>query len=93
MSRTHVGRRACVAAVTLAFVLVTASGCASGTVQAKRRVKTEIPKVYGYELCLGKSKSDCTWTRLTQKYGKVEYDRCDVGEKFPDCRSAFGGDG
>ena len=60
-----------------------------GTVQDRRRTKASIPGTYTYEVCVGSSKKSCAWTELTAKYGKVEYNRCTVGKKFPSCRSAL----
>jgi hypothetical protein len=79
--------------LTLIFgtaVLLALAGCGpkvSGDVQDKRQERNGIVMVR--ELCLGDSKTDCTWHHLRGKYAYGWYRRCDVGERYPDCRALF----
>jgi hypothetical protein len=77
-----------VTVVAFATLLVL-SGCATGTVQAKRNHCCDRLHMHVYELCIGDSVDSCAWERLTSKTDDLDYKLCDVGEKYPDCRNLF----
>lgn len=76
-------------AFTIAALSLVACGGSdiTGTVQDKRQSAHSIaPK---RELCIGDSKTSCTWQPLTGKYASGWYGRCDIGEYYPDCTALF----
>jgi predicted small secreted protein len=82
-------KRAGLLIVSVAGALMLA-GCddVSGVVRDKR----EVPDTAGLtvrELCLGDNVATCTWHRLRGANAYGWYRRCDVGERYPDCRTLF----
>lgn len=75
--------------ITALALAVLAAGCTtavSGTVQDKRSQPGRLG-LQARELCLGTAKQTCTWHLLRGKYAAGWYQRCDIGEPYPACRS------
>jgi predicted small secreted protein len=80
-------RRLAVPLVVALAVLVAGCGPADGVVRDKR----ERPGTLGVtvrELCIGESRQTCTWSPVGGKTSKTWYRRCDIGERYPDCRKS-----
>lgn len=74
---------------TMCAVLLALAGCGtsvSGTVQDKRESRNGMGLLVR-ELCIGDSRESCAWHVLRGKYAAGWYGRCDIGERYPDCRA------
>lgn len=84
------GRRVGMFAVSALTILVLLVGCnpfPSGIVQDKRESAGALGLTV-FEVCLGESKQTCTWHQVTGKFRGRAYDRCEIGERYPDCRTS-----